>query len=149
VTTGGRVSGTHRVKRRRRCGDGACPVASFTESLPQVPPRCRLTVRLREHAGALVAGAGLTVAQAASMTGTSWPTTHDAFAAAVDPVLAAPPGPVAHLGIDEHRRGRSRWIRDEATGEYTLLADRWHTCFVDLSGDQGLLGQVEGRTAEA
>ncbi len=31
---------------------------------------------------------------------------------------------------------------------YTLLADRWHTCFVDLSGDQGLLGQVEGRTAD-
>ena len=29
-----------------------------------------------------------------------------------------------------------------------LLADRWHTCFFDLSGDQGLLGQVEGRTAD-
>jgi len=29
-----------------------------------------------------------------------------------------------------------------------LLADRWHTCFLDLSGDQGLLGQVEGRTAD-
>ena len=29
-----------------------------------------------------------------------------------------------------------------------MLADRWHTCFFDLSGDQGLLGQVEGRTAD-
>ena len=29
-----------------------------------------------------------------------------------------------------------------------LLADRWHTCFFDLSGEQGLLGQVEGRTAD-
>jgi transposase len=29
-----------------------------------------------------------------------------------------------------------------------LLADRWHTCFFDLSEDQGLLGQVEGRTAD-
>ena len=29
-----------------------------------------------------------------------------------------------------------------------LLADRWHTCFFDLSGKQGLLGQVEGRTAD-
>ena len=29
-----------------------------------------------------------------------------------------------------------------------LLADRWHTCFFDLSGGQGLLGQVEGRTAD-
>ena len=34
------------------------------------------------------------------------------------------------------------------TGEYSLLADRWHTCFFDLSGQQGLLGQVEGRTAD-
>src|SRR5205807_1104518 len=57
------------------------------------------------------------------------------------------PEPVAHLGIDEHRRGRARWRRDEETGEYVLLADRWHTCFYDLSGNQGLLGQVEGRTA--
>ncbi|MFF2960172.1 transposase [Streptomyces sp. NPDC057963] len=27
--------------------------------------------------------------------------------------------------------------------------DRWHVGFVDLSGKQGLLGQVEGRTAQA
>ncbi len=62
--------------------------------------------------------------------------------------LAQPPSPVAHLGIDEHRRGRPRWLTDDGTGEYVLLADRWHTCFFDLSGDQGLLGQVEGRTAD-
>ncbi len=37
---------------------------------------------------------------------------------------------------------------DADTGEYLLLADRWHTCFFDLAGDQGLLGQVEGRTAD-
>ena len=65
-----------------------------------------------------------------------------------DPVLGQPPAPVAHLGIDEHRRGRPRWRTDADTGEYVLLADRWHTCFFDLSGDQGLLGQVEGRTAD-
>ena len=28
------------------------------------------------------------------------------------------------------------------------LADRWHTCFYDLSGRQGMLGQAEGRTAD-
>ena len=28
------------------------------------------------------------------------------------------------------------------------LADRWHICFYDLDGKQGLLGQVEGRTAD-
>ena len=55
---------------------------------------------------------------------------------------------MAHLGIDEHRRGRARFAVDEQTGEYILLADRWHTCFFDLDGKQGLLGQVEGRTAD-
>ena len=55
---------------------------------------------------------------------------------------------MAYLGIDEHRRGRPRWRIDEQTGEYELLADRWHTCFFDLSGEQGLLGQVQGRTAD-
>jgi transposase len=63
-------------------------------------------------------------------------------------VLEQAPAPVAHLGIDEHRRGRPRWRLDADTGEYKLLADRWHTCFFDLSGGQGLLGQVEGRTAD-
>jgi transposase len=29
-----------------------------------------------------------------------------------------------------------------------LLADRWHTCFFDLDGEHGLLGQVQGRTAD-
>jgi transposase len=32
--------------------------------------------------------------------------------------------------------------------EYVQLADRWHTCFYDLSGNQGMLGQVEGRTSD-
>jgi transposase len=68
------------LKRRWKCEDPACGRRTFTESLPQVPPRCRVTGRLREMLG--------------------------------------------------------------------LLADRWHTCFYDLSGGQGLLGQVEGRTAD-
>ena len=33
-------------------------------------------------------------------------------------------------------------------GEYVQLADRSHTCFYDLSGKQGMLGQAEGRTAD-
>ena len=80
--------------------------------------------------------------------GISWLPAHDAFAAAADRVLGEPAAPVAHLGIDEHRRGRPRWRRDEQTGEYVQLADRWHTCFYDLSGKQGMLGHAEGRTAD-
>ena len=63
-------------------------------------------------------------------------------------VLGEEPAPVAHLGIDEHRRGRPRWRNDTDTGETVQLADRWHVCFYDLDGNQGLLGQVEGRTAD-
>ena len=136
------------VKRRWECRVASCPRGTFTESLPAVLPRCRVTERLRDHAGRLVAEGGRTVAQAARECGLSWPVTHRAFAASADPLLEQPPAPVAHLGIDEHRRGRPRWRADEETGEYVLLADRWHTCFFDLSGDQGLLGQVEGRTAD-
>jgi transposase len=73
---------------------------------------------------------------------------HDAFAARAAALLEDDPAPVAHLGIDEHRRGKARFAADERTGEYTLLADRWHTCFFDLGGQQGLLGQVQGRTAD-
>jgi transposase len=51
------------------------------------------------------------------------------------------------LGIDEIRRGRPRWEWDETTGTWRTTADRWHVGFVDLTGGQGLLGQVEGRTA--
>jgi hypothetical protein len=115
--------------------------------VPAVPPRCRITGRLREQAGHEVAERGITPSEAARHAGISWPVVHDAFAAAADPVLDQAPAPVAHLGIDEHRRGRPRWRLDEETGEYVQLADRWHTCFYDLSGEQGLLGQVEGRTA--
>ena len=88
------------------------------------------------------------MAEAARWQRVSWPVAHQAFTRQADPVLERPPSLVAHLGIDEHRRGRPRWRIDADTGEYVLLADRWHTCFFDLSGAQGLLGQVEGRTAD-
>jgi transposase len=136
------------LKRRWKCLDEDCGRKTFTESLAAVPPRCRITGRLRDLAGREVAERGITPAEAARGCGISWPSAHDAFAAAADRVLAAPHAPVAQLGIDEHRRGRPRWRIDEVTGEYVQLADRWHTCFYDLSGCQGMLGQVEGRTAD-
>ena len=125
-----------------------CSRRTFTESLPAIGPRCRLTSRLRTLLGAEVAERGCTVAEAGRWQHVSWPVTYAAFADRADPVLGQRPALVAHLGIDEHRRGRPRWRADEQAGEYVLLADRWHTCFFDLSGDQGLLGQVEGRTAD-
>jgi transposase len=136
------------VKRRMKCTAGDCPRKTFTESVPQVPPRCTITRRLLEHAGAEVADRGITPAEAARDAGISWHSAHGAFGEAADQVLDGQPAPVAHLGIDEHRRGRPRWRTDDLTGETVQLADRWHVCFYDLDGSQGLLGQVEGRTSD-
>ena len=120
------------------------PTYSFTEWVPQLPPRCRVTARLREQAGAEVTERGIIPAEAARHAGVSWPVVHDAFAAAADPLLERPVALVAQLGIDEHRRGRARCAVDPQTGESILLADRWHTCFFDLSGLEGLLGAGAG-----
>ena len=136
------------VKRRMECAEKECPAETFTESVPQLPLRCTITRRLLEHVGAEVADRGITPAEAGRDAGISWPSAHVAFAARADQTLDEEPSPVAHLGIDEHRRGRPRWRQDTDTGEYVQLADRWHVCFYDLDGNQGLLGQVEGRTAD-
>ena len=136
------------VKRRMKCAGKDCPAKTFTESAPQLPPRCTITRRLLEHAGAEAADRGITPAEAARDAGISWPSAHAAFKAKAGEILEQEPAPVAHLGIDEHRRGRPRWRKDTDTGETVQLADRWHVCFYDLDGNQGLLGQVEGRTSD-
>ena len=46
------------VKRRWKCADEDCERKTFTEWLPQVPPRCRITARLREQAAPRGRGAG-------------------------------------------------------------------------------------------
>jgi transposase len=136
------------LKHRWKCQNEQCGRVTFTESLPQVPARARLTERLRDHAAHLVGEVGAPVATAARESGLSWPTVHEAFCGQADTVLDQPLHPVRVLGIDETRRGRSRFTLDADTGAYELVADRWHTGFVDICGDQGLLGQVEGRTAD-
>ncbi len=136
------------VRSRWKCGNPGCPRKTFTEWVPQVPPRCRITARLRDQAAHEVTERGIPPAEAARHAGISWPVAHKEFAARADALLDEDPPPVAHLGIDEHRRGRARFAVDARTGEYVLLADRWHTCFSGLDGEQGLLGQVQGRTAD-
>jgi transposase len=136
------------AKRRWRCGNPDCPRATFTESVPQIPPGARLIERVREHVAQLIGEAGMPVCTAAAQVGVSWPSAHQALIDRVDPVPDTRPGPVEALGIDETRRGRPRFTRDPDTSRSVVLADRWHTGFVDLAGGQGLLGQVEGRTAD-
>lgn len=134
-------------KRRWRCTEPTCQRGSFTESLPAVPARSRLTRRLRAELGHAVAEQDRCVSGAARTYQVGWATVHNAFIAHVDEQLAAPLGPVAVLGIDETRRGRPRWTQDPDTGRWVLTADRWHTGFVDAAGTTGMLAQVQGRSA--
>jgi transposase len=134
-------------KRRWICDQTACPRATFTECLEQVPARARITTRLRAAAGAAVGDGGRTIVQSARDHGLSWPVVADAFAAHATQVLPEQPDPVAVLGIDETRRGRPVWQYNDELGVWEITVDRWHVGFVDIGGTQGLLGQVEGRTA--
>jgi len=135
-------------KHRWRCDEPDCPRKSFTETVTAVPTRHRLTVRLRASAGAAVADRGTTIVQSARDHEVSWPVVAAAFTAHAAAVLPAQPDPVHVLGIDEVRRGRPKWVWDETTQAWQSTVDRWHVGFCDLSGGQGLLGQVEGRNAQ-
>jgi transposase len=132
-------------KRRWRCAEPACPRGSFTEAIGEVPARRRTTGRLRRAIACAVGDACRSVAETADSFGVSWPTAHAAVVEAADEALGEPE-PTAVLGIDETRRGRPRWTRDAGADRW-MRTDAWDTGFVDLAGDQGLLGQAEGRTS--
>ena len=95
---------------------GRLPRGSFTEALPPLPARARLTTRLRRECGAGVADRFTCVQAAAVYHRVSWAVAHDAYVAHVEHALTAPPPPVCVFGIDETRRGRIRWAQDPATG---------------------------------
>ena len=132
------------TKTRWRCREDYCERASFTEVIGQVPARARTTRRLRTQIAAAIGDAARSVAEVAASHGVSWPTAHRAFVAHAEAVMG-PPQPTQMIGIDETRRGKPRWERCAATGRWVRV-DPWDTGFVDLAGDQGLLGQREGRT---
>jgi transposase len=110
-----------------------------------VSPGGRTTVRLR-HAVADAVADNRCVAEVARSHRLSWPTVQRAVTAAVA-ALPAEPAPTPLLGIDETRFGRPRWCQGE-DGRWVLV-EPWETGFVDLTGGQGLLGQVDGRTGAA
>lgn len=133
-------------KRRWWCREPKCPRKSFTESITQIPAGARITAQLREAAGRRVRDSGSTVMQAARGLHLSWPTVMRAFRTSAREVVDAPLPEVRVLGIDETRRGRTKWEQGPDGGKWHLVRDRWHTGFVDALGTGGLLGQVEGRT---
>ncbi|PFG49810.1 transposase [Amycolatopsis sulphurea] len=132
-------------KRRWVCGATSCHRGSFTEQIPQLAAGMRTTGRLRRAAGVAVVDGGRTLTQAGRDLGLSWPTVHREFTAYARQVLPGTPAPTDVLGVDEVRRGKPVWEQDEQTGKWRLATDRWHVGFVDVTGRQGLFGQVEGR----
>src|SRR4051794_9232982 len=134
-------------KRRWRCREAACGRGSFTESLPAVPARAPGTTPLRGQCGAGVARRVSCVLAGAAHSRVSWPVAHRAYVAHVAGQLAQPLPAVSVLGIDETRRGKPKWEREEATGRWRIAHDRWHTAIVDAHGTGGLLAHIDGRTA--
>lgn len=132
-------------KRRWVCREVTCRRGSFTERIEQIAAGMRTVRRLRHAAGAAVADGGRTITQAARDLGLSWPTVCREFTAYAGQVLPEAPQPTEVLGVDEVRRGKPVWEQDDKTGKWRVATDRWHVGFVDISGRQGLFGQVEGR----
>ena len=136
-------------KTRWRCDTPGCEQGSFTESLPAVRPRARLTSRLRTRLGEAVGDDLMPAAAAARRYGVSDRTAARAFTAYADQQLAdldERQGTVEAAGIDEFRRGAPADRVDPGTGEVTRTRSEWLTHLVDLGGG-GTLGLAEGRTA--
>ncbi len=126
------------------CRNTSCARKQFTESVPQIPPRARFTVRAKAEMAAAVLDGWRSVAEVSAAWGTTWNTCHRAVVALADPILARELAPIRVLGIDETRRGKAKWETDPATGARTWV-DRFDTGMVDIAGDLGLLAQVNGR----
>ena len=161
-------------KARWRCGNTGCPAVTFTQTGPLTARGGRVSEHARRMMGHLVGDWLVPVSRVADGAGVAWHTAHDAFAqvAADAQILVtgtktsdddgsgpgeATPAARGHrsvsgvlpqvevLGIDDHRRGRALYHRDDVTGMWVSDADRWQSVFVDSAGGHGLLGQVEGR----
>ncbi len=134
-------------KRKWLCTNMFCKRKRFTESVPAVPPRARVTVRAKAEMALAVLDDDRSVKAGAAAYGTTWNICHGAVKATADPVLAAEPDNVVVLGIDETRRGKAKWETCPDTGGRRWV-DRWDTGLVDITGKGGLLVQVNGRAAQ-
>ncbi len=138
------------VKKRWRCAEPLCGRATFTEHTEQVPPRARLTRRLREAITDAVAGEVRAVGRVATQFCVSWPTVQRMIrdaTARLEKARADRPRLVRHLGIDEHRFRSVRWYKHDDTGVWQRI-EPWMTTMVNL--DTGaVIDVVDGRNAAA
>jgi transposase len=132
-------------KRRYRCPERRCPQRLFTERSVQVPPRHRLTVRLRERLEAAVSRSARAVSDVAAEYGVSWWSVHRALVHVIATRTSAVLPPVRVLGLDETRARSVRW---SWTGDGWSRSNPWMTSFVDLDTCRPgwLLGLMPGRS---
>lgn len=128
-------------KRKWLCPSMVCERKVFTESVPGVPARARVTPRAKASMASAVLDEDRSVAAVAGQYGCGWHTVHDHVITVAEEALEVELEPVAVLGIDETRRGKAKWEHDPALGR-RVWVDRWDTGLVDVTGDQGLLTQV-------
>lgn len=133
-------------KRKWLCSNASCGRKVFTEAVPGIPARSRVTPRAKAMLAREVLHGDRSVAAVATNYRCGWHTVHDHVVVVADRVLDAEPESVRVLGIDETRRGKAKWETCPDTGERSWV-DRWDTGLVDITGSQGLLAQVNGRTS--
>jgi transposase len=131
-------------KRRFYCAESDCPRKSFTEVSGELPPRARLTGRLRSKVAAAVTRTNRAMSDVAAEHHLSWWTVHRILVAAAAAALP-PPAPTAVLGVDETRTRRVRWLF--ADGAWAR-SDPWMTSIVDLDPTHrsAIIGLTPGRT---
>ena len=134
-------------KRKWLRTNRSCENKTFTEATPGVPPRARVTTRAKAEMASAVLDDIRPVAAVAEAYGCTWNTCHAAVEATADPVLDSEPAPISVLGIDETRRGKAKYETCPDTGTRVWI-DRFDTGLVDITGNAGLLVQVNGRSAK-
>lgn len=134
-------------KRRYACPERACPRRTFTETSTEVPPRHRLTGRLRRRLETAASRSARAISDVAGEYDVSWWSVHHALVVAAAGLLPDSP-PVRLLGLDETRARSVRWLFGEAGWR---RSEPWMTSFVDLDLGRpgGLLGLTPGRSGAA
>ncbi len=86
----------------------------FTEAVPGVPARTRVTPRAKAAMATEVLDKDRSVAAVAGDYRCGWHTVYDEVITVADEALQAEPAPVRVLGIDQTRRGKAKWETDAA-----------------------------------
>ncbi len=134
-------------KRRYACPEPRCPRRTFTETSTEVPPRHRLTGRLRARLESAASHSARALSDVAAEYDVSWWSVQHALVVKAAALLPDP-APVRLLGLDETRARSVRWLFDSAGWR---RSEPWMTSFVDLDLGRpaGLLGLTPGRSGAA